>query len=142
MRSSLGDPTYYAFLAGLSLLLLLVLASVVFRGWSATYRAAFPPRPPAWWTFSESAWKGWRRASGLLLIDGVFFVVGAWVAPLGQRHAIPLAIPLLFGGVTLLIAVLANLVIFFNVPKALVAPELRHEEGIAAEWWSRRKKNN
>jgi hypothetical protein len=85
-------------------------------------------RPRRWWVFGGEAWRAFVRITPIAVVGGWLLVAAGVLmltTPAGQRT--PLAPPL--AAALLLLFVLLATIWFWNQPKFLVPPHLRHEAG-------------
>lgn len=98
-----------------------------------------PDHVPPVWIWGKPLWQGWLRLApvsvvvGWLVIVMMAFVLLAGDAQTGRFYDIAgiiglAATPFMVMGVT---------VVFFNRPKFMVVPNMRHQRGAVAQWLSR-----
>ena len=97
------------------------------------------------WPYSEAALQGWLRAQLAIYIGGWFLLLGyaaAVVRPTADPSIRPnLSLILLIGFVGLVIMfAIAVSIALFNMPKRLVFPALRNQEGLLVRWWRQRRR--
>jgi hypothetical protein len=101
--------------------------------WRNEHQSAWDPeRPPKNWPYGMALWHGFVRLtplSGFVILTVVVSFVGISV---GTRAGD--VVGLVFGVLMCALLAVAGSVVFFNEPKAVVAPHLRHQPGAFAEW--------
>lgn len=96
------------------------------------------------WPYSEAALQGWLRAQTAMYI-GAWFLLFAYLSAVlhpsaaqSTRPILAWIVPAAFAGVVVMVAMAASIVLF-NVPKRLVFPALREQEGLLIRWWRVRR---
>src|SRR5215213_5033748 len=96
------------------------------------------------WPYSETALQGWLRAQVAISLIGFVLAAMYPVAILFRTTSgstkLTLALIILLGVVAIVLMVgLVIAVALFNVPRFLVFPAMRDQEGVVVQWWHRRR---
>jgi len=107
----------------------------------------WPEKPPAWWLWGGPLYRGWVRAHAAAVLGCVMFLLVAGVLALTPEQPDGpfvrpawVVVPCLAALGSCLLVMLC--ILLFNRPKVLVAPRLRHQQGVVGEWlaaWRRRR---
>jgi hypothetical protein len=98
------------------------------------------------WPYSESALQAWLRAQMAVYLGGCSLTL-AYPALVLMRTSDGSTSPILsvvaWTGVTGFVTMIAFVIsiVMFNVPKRLVIPSLRNQEGLLVRWWRRRSRS-
>src|SRR5262245_824075 len=96
------------------------------------------------WPYGEAALQGWLRAQTAIYIGACFLLLAylpVVLRPIADDSARPILALLLWvgsAGVVIMVAIAVSIVMF-NVPKRVVFPALRDQEGMLMGWWRRRR---
>jgi len=96
--------------------------------------------PQSWWVFGEEGWRGFRRAMPVAILSSWIISIGVAILPFVPRRppeSFIWAVPILVAGV--IAFGLICTVWFWNWPKFVVPPHLRHERGTLSGVFSRRR---
>jgi len=85
-----------------------------------------PIKPPAWWPYSEKAWRKWARAIPVLASFGLPLAVAGAIAEYGDLSSPVVRILFLLCSLLIFFGLILGLIVaFFGRPKWLIPPHLR-----------------
>lgn len=122
---------------GLLVLALMALLGTAFlpRFWSNP--AEYHPVKPAWWFFGDAVWQGFVRSLVPAVIAGWFLILAVAAMMLANQKTAGPELAVWLGLGFLLFGLLGLSIVFFNWPKFLVPPSLRHQPGALQAWFGR-----
>ncbi len=142
----MNDATGPQLLAVTALLVaVLIFATAKFRGiWSGANLDRLRANL-SWWPYSRMALEGWIRALPVGLVGAYAVALGSFalalirlgVADPYRDWMVRLIVVSLVAAPFAVLVML--LIIAFNVPRFLVPPPLRNQEGLVTAWWRRRR---
>lgn len=97
-----------------------------------------PDRPPAFWVFDLTAWRGLVRASILATPLFLGIAPGYVLDNAGTQGGFATGLIVVSVLVAVSLGCVAVAVFLFNRPKWAVVPHLRHQSGAIAEWRGKR----